>query len=145
MKLEKYVPLAFFVIMIFAVMGLVYNKPKCGCKKKNSCKREHMPKTKEDPCFTFYYVDWCGHCKKAKPEFEKVSNESKSGAFGRIQVRKVNCEGSVKEIQEAEKMNIDGFPMFYYFPRGLNFPKDAQLYTGSRTFDGIHNFLKGKI
>ena len=51
-----------------------------------------------------FSVDWCGHCQKLKPTFEKAANENSNSS---IQYAKVDCE---KEKNLAEMFNINGFP-----------------------------------
>ena len=29
------------------------------------------------PAFSLYHVDWCGHCKRAKPEFKKLDDTTR--------------------------------------------------------------------
>ena len=68
-----------------------------------------------EPKFVMYYADWCGHCKKAKPEFEKLQQNYK----GNVKVAMVNSE--LPENKELVKQQgINGYPTIRYYPSGLN-------------------------
>ena len=39
--------------------------------------------------FVTFYADWCGHCKKMAPTYEKIATELK----GKVNVAKANLDG----------------------------------------------------
>ena len=60
-----------------------------------------------------FHVDWCPHCKTAKPEWDKVMNEfdGKDVNGYTLQFTEVNCTDENAEVQEmVEKYNIEGYP-----------------------------------
>lgn len=71
------------------------------------------PKREVDPdtaTLYFFYTDWCGFCKKAKPEWEKLrTNLGDSSTFGTTKVKlvKVNAE---KEREKADEYEVDAYP-----------------------------------
>jgi thiol-disulfide isomerase/thioredoxin len=60
---------------------------------------------------TMYYVDWCGYCKKAKPEWAKLEQEMNGAQIGahKIFITSVNCE---EEPAAAEEAGIQQYPTF---------------------------------
>ena len=61
----------------------------------------------------FFHADWCPHCKKAKPEWEKVRSayEDKGINGYNVQCTEVNCTDETPEVQAmVEKYNIEGYP-----------------------------------
>jgi thiol-disulfide isomerase/thioredoxin len=76
-----------------------------------------------------FYANWCGHCNKAKPEFQKASEKGN----GKVVMINVD-EPSGKELKE--KYSIKGFPTILKVSNG-NYVK----YQGERTCDGILSFL----
>jgi protein disulfide-isomerase A6 len=81
-----------------------------------------------------YYADWCGHCKRAKPEFEKLMQTYK----GDIKLAMVNSE--LPENKELVKQQgINGYPTIRYYPSGLD--SSFQDYTGGRTYSDFVQYL----
>jgi thiol-disulfide isomerase/thioredoxin len=80
---------------------------------------------------------WCGHCKTAMPEFQKLVAATpvtlKDGSS--VTVRMLD-EGADKA--EVQTLNVKGFPtILYRGPSG-----DRMEYSGPRTYDGVMGFLK---
>ena len=60
-----------------------------------------------------FHVDWCPHCKTAKPEWDKVANkyEGKSVNGYKVTFTDVNCTEETPDVQEMmETYNIEGYP-----------------------------------
>jgi thiol-disulfide isomerase/thioredoxin len=60
-----------------------------------------------------FYVDWCPHCKTAKPEWEnlKSDNEGKTINGYKIIFTEYNCTNETAEVQELiNKFKIEGYP-----------------------------------
>jgi thiol-disulfide isomerase/thioredoxin len=90
----------------------------------------------EQPLFVMYYAEWCSHCKKAKPEFQRLIEEYK----GNVKLMMVDCmDDSNKEL--AESQGIKGFPTIRYYKNGLNGPSDE--YSGERTYSNFAQYLGG--
>ena len=88
----------------------------------------------EEAMFVMYYAEWCGHCKRAKPEFEKLSQNYK----GKIKIMAVNAESPEnKNLVQSQK--IEGFPTIRYYPSGLTGKYDE--YSGSRTYSDFAQYL----
>jgi protein disulfide-isomerase-like protein len=86
----------------------------------------------DKPAMIFFYAPWCGHCKNAKPHFEKVMEMAKGKAH------MIDCD-SHKEI--AQKYDIKGFPTIRYYPNG---PKNGnhREYQGNRTAEDMMQFMQ---
>jgi len=85
--------------------------------------------------FTMYYADWCGHCKKAKPEFEGLIKK------GPITVNGKKCNFQMvspeKEPSKAKGKPIRGFPTFL-----LDTPDGQTVeYRGERNTEGYLKFI----
>ena len=89
--------------------------------------------------FTMYYADWCGHCKTAKPGFEKLKSS------GPVIVNGKKCEFQMvspeKEPEKAKGKPVRGFPTFL-----LESP-DGQIveYKGSRDSDAYLKFINDTL
>jgi len=86
----------------------------------------------DKPALIFFYAPWCGHCKNAKPEFEKVMQQ----AQGRAHM--IDCDAH-QEI--AQKNDIQGFPTIRFYPRG---PRNGnpREYSGNRTAEDMLRFMQ---
>ncbi len=87
-----------------------------------------------DPAFVMYYADWCGHCKKAKPHFQKLMDSNKSN----VKVMMINCEDKAN-AELVKSQNIKGFPTIRYYSKGLN--EKFEEYDGERSFDAMLNYV----
>jgi len=89
-----------------------------------------------DATFTMFGVDWCGHCKTAKPKFESMGPTVTIGDKV-VALRFVNPE---KDKASAAGYEIEGYPTFY-----LDYNGQRTKYQGSRDPQGIHNFLQQQL
>lgn len=80
-------------------------------------------------------ADWCGHCKKAAPEFQKLLSASpitlKDGSKATVKILDAD-----KDKAEVNKYNVKGFPSVLIVDGG-----QSTEYPGPRTSDGIIEFL----
>lgn len=87
--------------------------------------------------FIMYGVDWCGHCKKAKPEFAAL------GATKTIAGKTVRC-AIVDPEKEAVTCGgkVDGYPTIRLCRRGGEM---VQEYSGARNTGGFLKFLETNV
>ena len=81
-------------------------------------------------------AEWCGHCKKAMPEFKKMVAASpiKLADGSSVTVRLLDEK---KDKAEVDTMGVKGFPTILYMKNG-----QRMEYSGSRTMDGVMGFLQ---
>ena len=60
----------------------------------------------------FFYVDWCPHCKTAKPIWEKVKQKYHNKKINNTLVlfEEINCESKEEGEKCANRYNIQGYP-----------------------------------
>ncbi len=80
-------------------------------------------------------ADWCGHCKKAAPEFQKLLAASpitlKDGSKATVKILDAD-----KDKSEISQYKVKGFPTVLIVDGG-----QTTEYPGPRTSDGIIEFL----
>jgi thiol-disulfide isomerase/thioredoxin len=80
-------------------------------------------------------ADWCGHCKKAAPEFQKLKAASpitlKDGTQATVKILDAD-----EDKEEIDKYKPRGFPTILI----VNNSKVTE-YPGERTYSGILDFL----
>lgn len=80
-------------------------------------------------------ADWCGHCKKAAPEFSKLLAASpitlNDGTKATVKILDAD-----KDKAEVAKYNVKGFPSILIVDGG-----QTTEYPGQRTASGIIEFL----
>ena len=87
-----------------------------------------------------FYVDWCPHCKTAKPEWSSAMEAMDGKVINgfKVQFTEVNCTDESPEVQEmVEKFKIEGYPT-------IKLIKGDQVidFEAKPTKDTITQFLK---
>lgn len=92
-----------------------------------------------DATFTMYYADWCGHCKTAKPAFEKMASSGPVIVNGKkCTLQLVSPE---KEPEKAKDKPIRGFPTFLFES------SEGQVveYKGERNTEAYLKFINDNL
>lgn len=80
-------------------------------------------------------ADWCGHCKKAAPEFQKLLSASpitlKDGTKATVKILDAD-----KDKSEISQYKVKGYPTVLIVDGG-----QTTEYPGERTASGIMDFL----
>lgn len=87
-----------------------------------------------EPMFVMYYANWCGHCKRTKPEFQKLMDNYN----GNIKVAMIDCESSENK-DLVENQQIKGFPTIRYYPNGIS--ENYEDYNGGRSYSDFVQYL----
>lgn len=92
--------------------------------------------TDQKPMLVFFYVPWCGHCKRAKPEIKKLASMMPSD------VTLAALDGE-QYPNTAEEVGIQGYPtLILYNPA----TKEAHEFSGNeRKADAILAWVKRGI
>lgn len=86
----------------------------------------------------FFYTDWCGFCKKAMPEWEKLESSGKD-TYGTTKVKftKVNAE---EEREKADEYEVDAYPTIK-----LETSEGIYEFKKAVTYDGLRKFLQSSL
>lgn len=89
----------------------------------------------QGPSLVIFKAEWCGHCKRAMPEIEKLQQED----LGNVTIVVVDSD---KEPELCKKHGIQGFPTIRYYPNGLENTENYENFEGERTVQGFKTFLE---
>lgn len=72
-----------------------------------------------------FYTEWCPHCKKAKPEWQKFKENYENKTINNyiLYFREVDCE---KDEKTADEFNIEGYPTIKLIKDGQVIEYDAK-------------------
>lgn len=91
---------------------------------------------KKKHALVMFYAPWCGHCKKAKPEFAAAAAEFREDP--RMAIAAVDC---TKHTGVCSAYGIRGYPTFKYF----SYFKTSSDYHGGRTETDFISFMKNPV
>lgn len=101
---------------------------------------ESFESEREPAVLYLFFVDWCPHCKTAKPQVAQLKKQlatKNNKVKGRnVDVRLVNCEGTEEEKELAKNNNVKAYP-------SVILEKDGEKieYQQGVSVDGLNNFL----
>jgi thiol-disulfide isomerase/thioredoxin len=135
------------IIAVFAFIGLAvylyftYMAPKLkptfnANEEKRNGDDNQVNKSAE---MLLFYVDWCPHCKTAKPVWNDIKSEYENKTINGYKVifTEVNCTEETAEVEQMmNKYNIEGFPT-------IKLLKDGQIieYDAKPTKETMTQFL----
>jgi thiol-disulfide isomerase/thioredoxin len=87
------------------------------------------------PSVVICKAEWCGHCKKAAPEFQKLVSASPLSLSNGTQAT-VKILDADQDKDEIKQYNVRGYPTILVMNGG-----QQTEYPGERTYDGVLDFL----
>jgi len=146
-KLSEY---KWTIVGVIALIGLALIlyffvfKPMSTKQVNYSANNEHdthssQNSNSKDAEIMFFYVDWCPHCKTAKPAWNDVKSEYENKTINGYKVifTEINCTEETAEVESLmNKYNIEGFPT-------IKLLKDGQVieYDAKPTKETLTQFL----
>ena len=127
-------------IIIFIIIGYFTYKELTTSKAAFHANREHIPQeTGKEAELVLFYVDWCPHCKTAKPEWEKLKSEYEGKTINGYTMifTEHNCTNETAEVEQLmNKYKIEGYPT-------IKLIKDNQVieYDAKPTKSTMEQFL----
>lgn len=99
-----------------------------------------VPALRKIPIFVMFQADFCGHCKTAKPAFQRLANE------GLIKCMTVQGDGERKSERDIVPMlptiypGFQGYPSYMLFINGRKIP-----YNGNRDLNSMRTFILSSL
>jgi thiol-disulfide isomerase/thioredoxin len=88
----------------------------------------------------FFYTTWCGHSKKAMPEWEKIESDLRtSPVFGKTTVEAVSVDAE-KDPKTASLYEVAGYPTIK-----LETSSGIYDFDQSVTHDNVMEFLRNTL
>ncbi len=91
------------------------------------------------PVLVMYYADWCGHCKRAKPQLEAAKSQYR----GKVKIVMLNAEDP-ENASILKQEDVQGFPTIRYYKSGMPVAGKKSVYeeyNGERTKEDFLQFL----
>jgi len=88
---------------------------------------------KKKHVLVMFYAPWCGHCKRAKPEYERAAADFADDP--KVEFAAVDC---TKDNSVCSAFDVSGFPTFKYFHY---YNKEQKPYEGGRTYQDFVSFM----
>lgn len=85
--------------------------------------------------FLKFFAPWCGHCKKLKPDWDKLMGEVNSATQ---LVGDVDCTADGKPL--CDENGVKGYPTLKWGD-----PSDLQDYQGGRSFEDLKKFAEENL
>merc|ERR1719215_544700 len=86
--------------------------------------------------FVKFFAPWCGHCKRMKPDWDKLMKEFKDDKS--VLVADVDCTAAGKDL--CETVGVQGFPTIKYGD-----PNNLEDYEGGRDLKDLQKFAKESL
>eukprot|EP00429_Kryptoperidinium_foliaceum_P018628 CAMPEP_0176036814 /NCGR_PEP_ID=MMETSP0120_2-20121206/18234_1 /TAXON_ID=160619 /ORGANISM="Kryptoperidinium foliaceum, Strain CCMP 1326" /LENGTH=217 /DNA_ID=CAMNT_0017370201 /DNA_START=66 /DNA_END=719 /DNA_ORIENTATION=- len=86
--------------------------------------------------FVKFFAPWCGHCKRMKPDWDKLMKEYAGHAS--ILIADVDCTADGKS--KCDEVGVQGFPTLKFGD-----PNNLEDYEGGRDLDSLSKFAKENL
>lgn len=142
-KLKKgsWVHIAIVVSVVLLLVGVFWPRKKLGIRMVPvegtthfKAVLEHFGEGKMSKCI-LYKADWCGYCKKLKPEWDQCKNDEELKK--KIEFVEYDADND-NDKEECKNAGIKSYPTI----RFINSNGEVKPYNGKRTYAALKNFCK---
>lgn len=130
--------MVFIVIIIFVVAGMFaynwYIRPTI--ENLNEQDLSNANTRSGESQLYFFYADWCPHCKRAKPEWEKIVKNYDNKDFGKYKLKTIEVDCSEGDNPLIQQYGIDGYPTIIMVNNNKRINYDAKI-----MYDNLDKFI----
>ena len=123
--MSKNMHIIIFSVIVLVIIGVVYYF----YSKKSSETFTSSYDSEKQAELMLFYVDWCPHCKTAKPVWDELKTEYKDKTINGYNVlfTEINCTTETPEIEKLiAKFSIEGYPTIKLLKDGQIIEYDAK-------------------
>jgi thiol-disulfide isomerase/thioredoxin len=84
----------------------------------------------------FFSADWCPHCKRAKPEWEKFKTAFDNKTIGTYTMKTISVDCTEGDDPLIQEYSIDGYPTVVMMKDNKRINYDAKI-----SFDNLDKFV----
>lgn len=127
-------------LIIIAIVFIYY------CFSKKSIKEsfsDNNDSNDSDCIVRMFYVNWCGYCKKTKPDFQTFMEQNNNTTIHgkKVKVEMIDCEENEQNAELASQFNVKGYPTIIAVVNGT-----PQQFEGEdRSVDGLNTWLQSLL
>jgi thiol-disulfide isomerase/thioredoxin len=90
-----------------------------------------------------FYVNWCGYCKKTKPDFQTFMEQNNNTTINgkKVKIEMIDCEENEQNAELASQFNVKSYPTIIAVVNG----KPQQYEDGDRSVDGLNTWLQSLL
>jgi thiol-disulfide isomerase/thioredoxin len=126
-----YVIFAVILIIIGYSIYIYYIKPSLKKNNMNTAEvyNESSTENTNQAELMLFYVDWCPHCKTAKPAWEEIKAQYENKTINGYKVifTEINCTEETAEVDKMmNKYNVEGYPTIKLLKDGQVIEYDAK-------------------
>lgn len=88
-----------------------------------------------------YYANWCGHCQRFKPEWERFTEKVNNEFAGNVTVKSIEDSEISGGLPVVDGHQIRGYPTVVFDVKSDNNSKQFE-YNGKRNADALMEFTK---
>ena len=124
--------LQIIAVVAFCILGYLFYNQFINKDAAFTANREHAtsdPNSNKTAQMMLFFVDWCPHCKTAKPEWESLKSEYEGKQINGYTVTftEYNCTAETSENEELmNKYKIEGYPTIKLLKGGQVIEYDAK-------------------
>ena len=121
-----YLLILLIVLPFFAPMNHYEGFQSSSCELTPS---DFKQSTKNGQVFTLFYANWCGHCKKMKPDWENAAKQVNVNGEKKMVMVDLGDKDDLAQEQLRKDYNIRGYPTIVDLEGG----KQVGEYSGDRS------------
>jgi len=132
MMKNKFMYVLLFIAIV--IMGIYFS---------NTRYKESFSTNDNECIIRMFYVNWCGHCNKLKPDFQTFMQEHNNTTVNdkKVKVEMIDCEENEQNSELASQFNVKGYPTIIAVVNG----KPQEFKGSDRSVQGLNDWLKSIV